>query len=104
VIKFLVAVALAILSACSTSAPRSDTPTRLIVRWEAGQPPMTARLRELEQILGARVRYEREMSGDAHVLRLLEIMDDEALDAALQRLTALPHVRYAVRDERRMRH
>ena len=65
---------------------------------------MTTRLHELERILGARVRHEREMSGGAHVLSVLDELDTAALDAALQRLSALPHVRYAVREARRVTH
>lgn len=95
---------LAVLCACGSSAPRSEPTTRLIVRWESATPRLSIRIREVERILGARVRHEREMSGDAHVLSVLDELDAAALDAALQRLTDLPHVRYAVREARRGTH
>ena len=102
--RLLVAVSLAILCACASSTPRSEPTVRLIVRWESAQPGLSMRLREVERILGARVRHEREMSGEAHVLSVLDELDDAALDAALQRLAELPLVRYAVRDARRVTH
>lgn len=76
----------------------------VIVRWETPDTPLAARLQEVESVLGVSVEHVREMSGEAHVLRLRQPLDEHALDAALGRLAALPQVRYAVRDQRRSIH
>lgn len=103
--KPLLIAALAITCACSLDAGHdANASTDLIVRWEAPSPPMPVRLDELERILGVPVQYVRAMSGDAHVVRILEPVDSAALDSALRRLTSLPTVRYAVRGGRRVTH
>ena len=62
---------------------------------------MSSRLREIEEAAGLRMEHVREISGGAHVLRVLDGVDEDAVDAALRRLNTLPQVRYAVRDGRR---
>ncbi len=98
----LLLAAFATLCACAQEARHAES-IRLIVRWETEQKPTDSHLRALERALGARVRYVREMSGGAHVLGVVDTIDT-GIDAALQRVSALPDVRYAVRDARRMRH
>ena len=93
--------AVAILCACGTTEPRGETAAHIIVRWDATQQAMSSRLREIEEASGVRMEHVREISGGAHVLRVLDSVDEDAVDAALRRLNTLPQVRYAVRDGRR---
>lgn len=99
------AVALVLLCTSCVHAARDDTPSaELIVAWKSAQPAMSVRLREVEQTLGARVQHVREMSGNAHLLLVLDELDAATLDAALARLNDLPDIRYAERNQRRVMH
>jgi serine protease len=66
-----------------------------ITRTEAAQP---RRLAALSRAAGMNLTYFREMSGDAHVLKLPARMPEAEVSAMARKLMALPEVEYAEPD------
>jgi serine protease len=64
----------------------------------AGSGPAAAQLDVLSAAAGVALTYVREMSGDAHVLKLPERLPVSEVQAIADRLSALPEVAYAEPD------
>ena len=83
-----------------------DIPThQLIVKYESNAdlrgdnaPAGDHRMRELSAAAGVALRYVREMSGDAHVLRLPARLPVPQVEGIARRVAALPDVEYAEPD------
>lgn len=67
-------------------------------RSQSAGPMQADQLQRLSEAGGVSLSYAREMSGEAHVLRLTDRMPKEQVEAIAQRLMALPEVEYAEAD------
>ncbi len=86
--------------------PGSSMPTnQIIIKYKTSaipesaiSPASAAQLQRLSDAAGVSLAYVREMSGDAHVLRLPARMPLKDVQAIADRLSALPEVEYAEPD------
>ncbi len=109
---------LMVLSGCATigrpvvaeSVPRADPPriklvAQLIVKFRDPlfDPARQGYLKELARDTGVTFVYVRTMSGDAHVLRIENVVDADHFLRVVEGLAKRPEVEYAEPD-RRMQH
>jgi serine protease len=89
-------------SASNVSA-LEDVTDRIIIRYRQTtggifSPAQDDQMQRLSQHAGTTLSYLREMSGDAHVLRLPQKLPVEQVEQIAKRLTNLPEVEYAEPD------
>ncbi len=88
------------------AAPLSFTDQIIVKYRENAQPEAAAfaaegdRLQALSAAAGVSLSYFREMSGEAHVLRLPQALPESEVAVIAKRLAALPEVEYAEADRR----
>jgi serine protease len=89
-------------SAANVSSPE-DVTDRIIIRYrhttgELFSPAQNEQMRRLSRHAGATLTYLREMSGDAHVIRLPQKLPAAQVERIAKRLADLPEVEYAEPD------
>ena len=95
--------ALIMLSVLLLSGTLSAQPTsvRLIIKFNDPtiEPAQSGIVAALSEDIGLNLEYLRPMSGQAHVLLVHDILDDEHLEQVIQHLSARPDVLYVQRDQ-----
>lgn len=105
-------LALVMTVAILSSAPPAQTPTppgplptdQIIIKYKTSagvtrtEAAQVTRQQSLSRVAGVNLTYFREMSGDAHVLKLPARRSEAEVSAIASKLMALPDVEYAVPD------